>query len=194
LKFARRHKLDSLDDSALVEHCNKAGPTAETAFNLLYKRNRDFVVRIAQRYGADPNSALDVLQDTFMYLLKKFPPSGNGLQLTAKLSTLLYPVAKNLTLNQQRKSEPLALMDHEDLAVLAPQWQDSPLAGRDVSPLLSELSPAHQEVMLLRVVDELSLQEIAAALDIPIGTVKSRLHTALQQLKNSDDVKKMLEP
>jgi len=81
------------------------------------------VVRIAQRYGADPNSALDVLQDTFMYLLKKFPPSGNGLQLTAKLSTLLYPVAKNLTLNQQRKSEPLALMDHEDLAVLAPQWQ-----------------------------------------------------------------------
>ena len=192
--FSKRSKLDSLDDQALVDLCNGTkGSAAEQAFNQLYQRHKDFVVRIALRYGADHSSALDILQDTFLYLLRKFPPQGPGLELTAKLRTLLYPVAKNLTLNQKRKRAPEQLMPTDDLDQIAPHWHDAPLAGRYLAPVLQGLAAHHQEVVLLKVIDELSLQEIAVALQVPLGTVKSRLHTALQKLHNSPDVKKLLD-
>ncbi|MBI4602680.1 MAG: sigma-70 family RNA polymerase sigma factor [Planctomycetes bacterium] len=53
----------------------------------------------------------------------------------------------------------------------------------EVSRLLAGLPEAQQEVVRLRFVEDLELHEIAAALDIPLGTVKSRLHAALQALR-----------
>ena len=55
------------------------------------------------RYVGDHDLALDVLQETFSYLLRKFPPTGDGLTLRARLTTLLYPVAKNSAISQLRK-------------------------------------------------------------------------------------------
>ena len=47
---------------------------------------------------------------------------------------------------------------------------------------------------MLRVVDDLSLQEIADVLEIPLGTVKSRLHLAIRQLRNAPGTKKFFDP
>jgi RNA polymerase sigma-70 factor (ECF subfamily) len=59
---------------------------------------------------------------------------------------------------------------------------------------LASLSPERREVLTLRFVDDLSLAEIAAALDVPLGTVKSRLHLALKQLREDLRIKDLYDP
>jgi RNA polymerase sigma-70 factor (ECF subfamily) len=146
------------------------------AFQGLYERHRDFVLRVALRFGGpDPNDAHDVLQDTFTWLIRRAP----GLELQHKLSTLLYPVARHLAADRRRRSarQPVPL-----------EGVDEPmadLAGDDegLRDWLRVLSPSHQEVVGLRYADGLGLEEIAVALDVPLGTVKSRLHHALRILR-----------
>src|SRR5687768_16771157 len=64
------------------------------AFEVLYHRHRDWVVNLAFRFVGDRDLALDVLQETFLYFVKKFP----GFRLTANLKTFLYPAVKNLSI------------------------------------------------------------------------------------------------
>ncbi|HLF12027.1 MAG TPA: sigma-70 family RNA polymerase sigma factor, partial [Gammaproteobacteria bacterium] len=67
----------------------------------------------------------------------------------------------------------------------------------EVEPLdavLAGLSAERREVLTLRFVDDLSLEEIAAALEIPLGTVKSRLHLAIRQLREDPKIKELFSP
>jgi RNA polymerase sigma-70 factor (ECF subfamily) len=59
--------------------------------------------------------------------------------------------------------------------------------------VLAALSEEHREVLLLRFVDGLNLGEIASALEIPLGTVKSRLHNALTTLRKDPRTKTFFE-
>ena len=52
---------------------------------------------------------------------------------------------------------------------------------------LIRLSDAHREILLMRFVDEMTQPEIAAALDVPLGTVKSRLHHAMLAIRQSPE-------
>jgi RNA polymerase sigma-70 factor (ECF subfamily) len=54
----------------------------------------------------------------------------------------------------------------------------------ELTAVLAGLNEAQREIVLMRFVDGMSLKEIADALDVPLGTVKSRLHHALQTLRN----------
>lgn len=185
-------RFETLPDEELVGHCNRGNrDEASAAFGVLYERHKDFVVRVALRFAPDTDSALDVLQETFAYLLRQFPPSGPGLQLTAKLRTYLYPVTKNTAISSRRKAERFPA-SADVLPDALPGRPDT--VATDIGPLLRDLSDERQEVLLLRFVDDLSLQEIAATLDVPLGTVKSRLHLALKQLRESPEAKKLLEP
>jgi RNA polymerase sigma-70 factor (ECF subfamily) len=56
----------------------------------------------------------------------------------------------------------------------------------DLAAVLRVLPEPHREVLLMRVVDDMTLEEIALALDIPLGTVKSRLHNALAKLREDE--------
>ena len=62
--------------------------------------------------------------------------------------------------------------------------QEIELSRSELSAVLAILPDQQREVLLMRFVDDMSLQEIAAALDIPLGTVKSRLHNSLQILRS----------
>ena len=170
---------DRRSDEELVAVCN-AGDAHEAAraFEALYRRHRDFVLRVARRFTRDRELALDALQETFTYLLNKFPPAGEGLTLTARLPTLLYPAAKNAAITAVRKARRAA-------------------GAGDAEPIdaaLAALSPERREVLTLRFVDDLSLAEIAVALDVPLGTVKSRLHLALKELREDLRIKDLFEP
>lgn len=190
-------RLDRRSDGELVELCNVGGrDEAVRAFETLYRRHRDYVTRVALRFGADREAAVDVLQETFLYLLKKFPPTGEGLVLTAQLRSLLYPVAKNLTLSSLR---PRARLDDSEEfdpdRLQAPGGTDP--AERDparLSSALARLSAERREVLLLRFVDDMSLQDIADTLSIPLGTVKSRLHLAVRELRESPEIKDFGKP
>lgn len=182
-----RGKSDPRSDRELVRACNEGNARdAPRAFDALYERHRNYVVRVALRFVRDRDMALDVLQETFSYLLRRFPPSGDGLTLTARLSTLLYPVAKNSALTLQRKAGRFVAADVEP-----DELPGADVPAGDVAALLGGLSDDHREVILMRFVDEMSLTEIAAALGIPLGTVKSRLHLAIRRLRESPQVKEL---
>lgn len=178
-------RSDSRSDAQLVEAIN-AG--SEQAFEVLYRRHRDWVVRLAMRFTRDRDAALDVMQETFIYLLGKVP----NLILTARLTTFLYPVVKHLALAQQRKTRrerPAAELPDPPAAGDAPAEQ----SRADLAAVLGALSASHREVVLMRYVDGLSMAEIAAALQIPDGTVKSRLHHALRQLRDDPRTKRFFD-
>ena len=158
----------------------REGPlTPEQAFEALYLRYRDWVYRLAWRFTGNREDALDVLQETFAYLLGKFP----GFELTAAMTTFLYPVVKHLAATARNKNGRFS----SDIGVLgeiaAPESQAPGGSRGDLAAVLAALPEDQREVVLMRFVDSMSLQEIAAALDIPLGTVKSRLHNALNTLR-----------
>src|ERR1044071_8526648 len=138
------------------------------AFEDLYRRYRDWVVRLALRFTHDEDLALDVLQEVFVYFMKKFP----GFELHCELKTFLYPAVRNVAIGMRRKSERYVS-------------DDETIANRP-----SEAPSQQREVLMLRFVDGLALNEIATALEIPLGTVKSRLHNALETLEKDPNIKK----
>lgn len=170
---------DPRSDQDLVEAVN-AGDDA--AFETLYYRYRDWVYRLAHRFTGDEHAALDVLQDTFAYLVRKFP----GFRLTAQMTTLLFRVARNAATSQHRRahtSESLTTTnDPADASDPALRTD----AESDLASVLRVLPDGQRDVLLLRFVDDLSLGQIAEALDIPVGTVKSRLHHALATLRTDE--------
>ena len=181
---------DQRSDQELVALCNEGSRAqAREAFNALYNRHKDYVLRVAFRYVREPDSALDVLQDTFTYLLRKFPPPGDGLQLSANLRTLLYTAAKNTALTRLRNQNDSARDPEVDPDELATAARDDSELGQ----LLRGLSPNEREIVTLRFVDDLSLAEIAETLQIPVGTAKSRLHKAVSALRNSPYVSEFFE-
>lgn len=156
------------------------------AFEALYRRHRNWVVNLAYRFTGDHALALDVFQETFLYFLRKFP----GFTLTCKFRSFLYPAVRNLALAARRKAERLQSADGELPEIEAPAPAPTGNTTRDqLAAVVSALPEAHREVLLLRFVDGLSLNEIADALEIPLGTVKSRLHNALETLRRDERTK-----
>ena len=157
-------------DLQLVEAINSGDMDA---FESLYYRHRDWVMRLALRFTGHHDDALDVLQETFAYLVRKFP----GFLLTSALTTFLYPAVKNLSIAARRKRLRSSGGDDELPLIAEPVQSDA--GGRDELALaLAKLSDAHREILLMRFVDDMTQPEIAAALELPLGTVKSRLHHA----------------
>ena len=161
-------------DEELLQRASGGDPDA---FETLYRRYRDWVHRLAWRCTGNEQDALDVLQETFIYLLKKLP----GLQLTASMTTFLYPVVKHLSLNLRRRRRPET---DEDLLLAIPAPEASPAPQAELAAVLTGLPQEQREVVLMRFVDDMSLDEIAAAVDVPTGTIKSRLHRALETLRD----------
>jgi RNA polymerase sigma-70 factor (ECF subfamily) len=176
---------DARDDQALIRAAN-GGDAA--AFDALYLRYRDWVVSLAQRFTGNHEDALDVMQDTFAYLLGKFP----GFVLTCRMTTFLYPVVRSGALTRLRKAGREVADD--ELLALAPTRDELDARHDDLAQLLAALPAAQREVVLMRFVDGLTLAEIAEAMHVPVGTVKSRLHNGLARLRRDPRVRKYFEP
>lgn len=181
--MATQDNRDTRADAELVAAIN-AGDSE--AFEILYFRHRDWVAGLAFRFTGDEDAALDVLQETFLYLLRKFP----GFRLTAQLKTFLYPAIRNLSIAANRKARRYQA-DEQDRRRLDETAAPLTQAGRsdDLAVVLDCIPQEQREVLLLRFVDGLALAEIAEAMEIPTGTVKSRLHSALQALRQDPRTK-----
>lgn len=165
-----------------MRSCNRGGPGAATAFEALYRRHGDYVLRVALRFAPDLETALDVLQETFLQLLRKFPPNGDGIELTARLTTLLYPIARNAAIDARRRAARLPV----DADVTPDDLPGAPEPDTDdLGRLLAGLPHHQREALTLRFVDGLTLDEIAQGLEVPLGTVKSRLHLGVARLRAS---------
>lgn len=185
---------DPRTDEALVAAINGGD---ERAFEALYRRHSEWTFRLALRFTADEADAADVAAETFTYLLSKFP----GFVLTARLTTFLYPVVKHNAMAQRRNRKTMKLarggQDASELDTVVgtppPTTAAEGLANTSADPadprraglaaVLSCLPEPQREVVLMRFVHAMTMEEIGAALSIPTGTVKSRLHHALATLR-----------
>jgi RNA polymerase sigma-70 factor, ECF subfamily len=178
---------DLRTDQQLIAAIN-AGDAA--AFEVLYFRHRDWVAGMAHRLSTSEDVALDVMQETFIYLLRKFP----GFRLTANLKTFLYPAVKNLSVAARRKAGRYQSTEAEQQVLeQLPAANALPNQTADLTAALANLSEEHREVLLLRHVDGLTLAEIAEAVGVPLGTVKSRMHNALELLRDDPRTKEFFE-
>ena len=89
---------DPRSDLQLVDAINQGDAEA---FEALYLRHRGYALRLAMRFCGERSLALDAVQDSFVYVLKKFP----GFTLTAKFTTFLYPVVKHNALSAKAKAK-----------------------------------------------------------------------------------------
>jgi RNA polymerase sigma-70 factor (ECF subfamily) len=180
-------KSDSRSDQELIAAINDGD---SNAFEALYYRYRDWVVSLAYRFTGDRELALDVLQEAFLYFVKKFP----GFRLTAQLKTFLYPAVRNLSIAARRKAERFQSDENETGTIEAATTTDPVVSQNEsLTAALAGLSEEHREVLQLRFVDGLSLAEIAEALNIPLGTVKSRLYNALACLRRDPRTRTFFE-
>ena len=163
-----------------------------SAFDALYYRYRDWVVRLARRFTGHDEDALDVLQDAFGYVFRKFP----GFQLTASMTTFLYPVVKNLSIAARRKRTRQVQLPEgaADVEPAAPAGTGAGSSREELHAVLAGLPDGQRDVLLMRFVDGMSLAEIGEALGIPEGTVKSRLHNAIATLREDERTARHFEP
>ena len=136
--------------------------------------------RYARLLTGDATRADDLVQDTLERACVKWALWRPGSALRSWLLTLMH----NLYINQRRDFR------HDDNAApldesLEPVHEPIAHVGQrlDLQQALARLSPALREVLLLVTVEEYTYAEAAAILDIPIGTVMSRLHRAREQLR-----------
>ena len=183
-----KDELDGRSDVELIAAINHGDARA---FEVLYFRYRDWVVGLAYRFTGDDDTSLDVLQETFLYLLRKFP----GFRLTAQMKTFLYPAVRNLSIAARRKGQRYQGGEAEQRELERTAAPESP-SGRSetIAAVLAAVPQEQREVLLLRFVDGLSLAEIAEAMQTPLGTVKSRLHNALADLRQDPRTKEFFAP
>ena len=177
---------DPRSDAELVDALN-AGDAA--AFDALYYRYRDRVARLALRFTGNHADAMDVVQDTFAYLYRKFP----GFHLTSSVPTFLYPAVRNLSLEVRRKRRGQPASDDALIHVAAPEA--GPADPRaELAAVMTSLPAQQREVVMLRFVDGLTVDEIAAVIEVPAGTVKSRLHHAIRTLQQDGRLRAYFHP
>lgn len=165
---------DAEDEFTLVAAIERGDPRA---YEELYRRHRGWVFALARRFTGSDEDALDVLQETFAYLWTRFP----GFELRSTVRAFLFPVVKHTSLDivRRRRRGPFAVADKIELA--GPGAASGP--GLGFLDLVKRLPDEQREVVVLRFAHDFRLAEIAQALDIPVGTVKSRLHNALTALR-----------
>ena len=172
-------------DRKLIKQVNNGD---YVAFEKLYYRYRDWTYRLARRFTNDHETALDVIQETFTYLLRKLP----GLELTASMTTFLYPVVKHICLNMKRKNRDsrVEMEFFSDLA--APQEQDMN-SSNELAQVLSGLEQEYREILLMRFVDDMSFEEISQAAGLSLSTIKSRFYSSLEKLRDDPRTKEYFE-
>jgi RNA polymerase sigma-70 factor (ECF subfamily) len=166
------------------------------AFEVLLGRHRKAVFNFILRYVGDKETAEDLLQETFMRVIK----GADAYKRQAKFTTWLYTIARNLCVDQTRRRK------HRKHASL-----DAPMAAEDDSGTLLDVIPSgemasdrksvnkqlyqrlqgaigalseeQREVFLMREFLDMPFKQIADVVGVPENTVKSRMRYALEKLR-----------
>jgi len=134
--------------------------------------------RYARALAGDSHRADDLVQDTLERALVKFHLWRRGSDLRAWMFSIMH----NVFINQLKARRELAL-DEATEAALESAPQSDPLGVRDLDAALRRLPAEQREVLLLVGLEQLSYAEASQALDIPLGTVMSRLSRGRERLR-----------
>jgi RNA polymerase sigma-70 factor, ECF subfamily len=170
-------------EAALIE---KARHGDRNAYGELVRQHHQGVINVVYRMCGDQQLAEDAAQDAFIQAwlnLSKFKPG-------TSLRNWLYRIAVNAALDSLRRITRTPFDAFENLSLPDPQaGPETALLQKErlitVQQATSSLPEASRAVLVLREYGGLSYQEISAALDIPLGTVMSRLNYARDKLKQT---------
>jgi RNA polymerase sigma-70 factor, ECF subfamily len=154
----------------------------EEAFTRLMDRHDRKLVYYLTRFTRSTEAALDIAQDVWISVFRGL----RRLQNPAVFRAWLYQIAHAKVVSQVRKH-----VREEQILESFSAEQEQSLSDEEPFPAdpelvrsgLAALSPEHREVLVLRFLEEMSLEEIAHGLECQLGTVKSRLHYAKRALK-----------
>lgn len=160
---------------------------AGAAFGDLVRRHQDRVYNLAFRMTGDRDIAMDVTQDAFVRAYRSLPK----LRQPERFMSWLLRIVSNLSLDalQAKGTVSLdALLEDGDLNL--PHSDDDPLealeavmSGEAIVAALAKVPPVYRQVLVLRHLEDLPYERIAEILDIPLGTVKTRLFRGREQLR-----------
>jgi RNA polymerase sigma-70 factor (ECF subfamily) len=161
------------------------------AFDLIVKRYKDQLLNFIYRFVGNQEEAEDIVQETFLRVYRK----RKAYKRIAKFSTWIYTIAGNLARTELRRRKRRKLfsvteMGYEDRDYEISDEGHSPEREVDgvmqeeiIQKAIEKLSPKFREVIVLRDVQELSYEEISKIIDVPIGTVKSRVNRGRLRLQ-----------
>ncbi|MBM6617995.1 RNA polymerase sigma factor [Bacillus suaedaesalsae] len=150
----------------------------EEALGRIYTLLKPSLYSFIFRYTRDEQLSIDIVQDTFVNL-QRYKHGFNPKH--GKLKSYTFQIAYRLMITKINRRNKLRNL----LPFLAPiQVKDIPHSERmTIREAISRLPEVHRAVILLFYYHDMPQEEIAKILGIPIGTVKSRLHTAIKKLK-----------
>jgi RNA polymerase sigma factor (sigma-70 family) len=169
------------DDKQLVK---RIGAGDRQALSELYARYQRLLFNYLLQLTPDYGLAEELLQDTLVAIWK----SACSFEGRSSVQTWLIGVARRQAHNTLRQHK-ISLVNEselEGLAAVGPELEDFMLASiaRDeLVEAFKQLGVVHREVLVLTLVQELSYEETATALNVPVGTVKSRLSNAKRLLR-----------
>ncbi len=180
----KRNTLHTLDDAELIHQLQQHGLEA---LGVLYDRYQHLVFRTALAITGDPDAAADLLQDVFLRLHR----FASHVDTSRPLEPWLYRMTANLSYTWVKRHNRF-VRSIEDFT----EWF---VGGRRSISQQIELNESWQQiqqavlslplptrmVVVMYYINDLSLSEIAEVLEIPLGTVKSRLHYGRQQLRST---------
>jgi RNA polymerase sigma factor (sigma-70 family) len=135
--------------------------------------------RYARALAGDRDAADDLVQDTLERAWTKLHLYRRGTDLRAWMFTVMH----NVYVNQRRAARPAAPLEDEMPELALPARETDTLVLRDLDAAIRRLPPDQREVLLLVALEDMSYAEAAIALEIPIGTVMSRLARAREKLR-----------
>lgn len=162
------------------------------AFAALVQRYQTPLVHFCLRMTGSLEDAQDLAQDSFIRVYRYL----DRLRPDAKFSTVLFGMGRNLTLNYLRDSSrrgrgattSLTRDDETDQPVVDPAARPDETARlaeiqRLITAALGQISPEHREVLVLREIQGMDYDSIGDIIQCPVGTVKSRIARAREQLR-----------
>ncbi len=178
-------------DLELIERC-LAGE--DTAWEDLVKVHSRRVYAICYRFTGSDGEAQDLTQEVFLRVFRSLKSFRAG---EGSFAVWLSRLARNLLIDHYRRTklerstdsieDQLPMLEEKKSAALyTPSRTDGLVAGREASELLQvalqKLSPELRETVILRDLEELEYREVAQILNVPEGTVKSRLNRGRAEL------------
>jgi len=122
----------------------------------------------------NPSDADDLVQETFLRAFKGFDRYAAGTNIRAWLHTILQRVRTDVFRRNQRTVKTTELLG--DGPAVAPPQDALARGGEDLERALADVAEPFRTAIVLRDVEDFTYQEIASMLDVPIGTVMSRIH------------------
>jgi RNA polymerase sigma-70 factor (ECF subfamily) len=195
-KPGETHKSSEPSDEELIERFQHGDLYA---FDLIVKRYKDQLLNFVYRFVGNSEEAEDIVQETFLRVYR----NRQAYKRIAKFSTWIYTIAGNLARTELRKRKRRRIFSISDLGyedkdyeisdeVFNPESHvDSRIQEEIIQREINKLPPKFREVIILRDVQELSYEEISKILNVPIGTVKSRVNRG--RLKLQEKLKKLLD-